>query len=141
MSVADQQPPTVVRGARRGIYLALGLCFVGLAVLGVLLPVLPTTPFLLLASGCFLRSSPRLNAWLRRSRLFGPFLRDWEKHRAVRPRVKITAVGALVLAGGSSACFGQLSPPLLILLGVLILIGLVVVLRLPVIREEPEAAR
>src|SRR5947207_1871164 len=87
--------PLVVPGLRRLLYVAAGSFFVFLAVLGALLPVLPTTPFLLLASYFFLHSSPRLNAWLLRSRLFGPLLRDWQEHRAVRPRVKVTALSII----------------------------------------------
>lgn len=129
------KPPPVV-GFRRVLYVGLGLSFVGLAVLGVVLPVLPTTPFLLLASYFFVRSSPRLNAWLLRSRLFGGFLRDWQRHRAVRPRVKVTAVLILLAAVALSIVLGDLPWPLIVLLGVLASIGLVVILRLPVLRGD-----
>jgi uncharacterized membrane protein YbaN (DUF454 family) len=129
--------PPVARGARRLLYVALGMFFVGLAVLGVVLPVLPTTPFLLLASYFFVRSSPRLHGWLLRSRLFGGFLHDWQRHRAVRPRVKVVAVAVLVAAVSASALLADLSLPLLIGLFALGSLGLVVVLRLPVLREDP----
>lgn len=128
--------PQVRTGWSRGLYVGLGCFFVGLGILGALLPLLPTTPFLLLASGCFVRSSPGLNRRLLQSRLFGPFLSDWQRHRGVRPRVKVTALTALVLAVGGSAASGRLSTPLLVLLLVLGAIGLVVVLRLPVIRPS-----
>ena len=76
----------------RILLMAAGWAFVGLAALGAFLPLLPTTPFVLLASSCFIRSSPRARKWLYESRLFGPALRDWEEHRAVRRPVKILAV-------------------------------------------------
>lgn len=129
------RPTHMVTGVWRVLYAALGLFFVGMAVLGAILPVLPTTPFLLLASYFFVRSSPRLNRWLLRSRLFGPFLRDWQQHRAVRPRVKFTALAVIPVTLSASAYFGNLSWPLIAMLAVLGLIGLVVVIRLPVIRE------
>lgn len=135
----NDQPDTPApqkKGWSRKLYVGLGCFFVVLGVLGALLPLLPTTPFLLLASSCFVRSSPALNRRLLESRLFGPFLRDWQKHRGVRPRVKRTAIAAVVLAVGLSATFGQLSTPLLTLLLILGGIGLTVVIRLPVVRPE-----
>lgn len=86
------ESPRQRTGLTRWVYMGLGLCSVGLAGLGVLLPGLPTTPFVLLAAFFFVRSSPRLHAWLVRSRLFGPFLRDWQRHRGVRLSVKILAI-------------------------------------------------
>ena len=82
----------MARDWKRPIYFAAGCLFVGLAALGLALPLLPTTPFLLLASSCFIRSSPRAQRWLLNSRLFGPMIRDWHHHRAVRRPVKWLAV-------------------------------------------------
>lgn len=127
--------PHAARGLRRALYVALGLFFVGLAILGVMLPVLPTTPFLLLASYFFVRSSDRLHNWLLRSRLFGQLLRDWQKHRGVRPRVKLVALVLLIVAVAASAVFGRLPWYLVVLLIGLGSVGAFVVLRLPVIRE------
>lgn len=126
-------PPTAP-GPRRAVFLTLGWLFVGLAFLGALLPVLPTTPFLLLACGCFARSSPAANRWLLRSPLFGPLLLDWQRHRGVRPHVKWTAVVTIVVVGAASIIWGGLSAPLLALVVALLLVGLVVVLRLPLVR-------
>jgi uncharacterized membrane protein YbaN (DUF454 family) len=132
--------PPAARGVRRALYVALGLFFVGLAVLGAVLPVLPTTPFLLLASYFFVRSSDRLHHWLLRSRLFGPLLRDWQKHRAVRPRVKAVALALLACAVLASAVFGRLPWHLVVMLLALASVGAAVVLRLPVLREHAEVA-
>jgi uncharacterized membrane protein YbaN (DUF454 family) len=121
---------------QRGVFVVLGLFFVGLGVLGAFLPVLPTTPFVLLASACFIRSSPALNRWLLRSRLFGPFLRDWHRHRGVRLHVKIIAVSVLAAVVAGSLLLGDLSLWLQIVLIGLALVGLIVVLRLPLIRDR-----
>ena len=129
--------PPAFHGFRGIAYLALGCACVGLAAVGAVLPVLPTTPFLLLASFCFVRSSPRLHGWLLRSPLFGPVLRDWHQHRGVRPRVKVRAAAVLVTAVAASLAWGNLTGPALLLLLVLAAVGLGVVLRLPVIRDEP----
>jgi hypothetical protein len=132
----DGPPSKPVTGLRRTLYAGVGLGFVALAVLGAMLPVLPSTPFVLLASYFFVRSSPRLHSWLLRSRLFGGMLRDWQKHRAVRPRVVGISLAMLTLAVGSSAAFGRLPGYLMATLVLLALAGAIVVLRLPVIRDR-----
>jgi uncharacterized membrane protein YbaN (DUF454 family) len=130
--------PKHLTGLRRWVYVALGLFFVNLAVLGVFLPILPTTPFLLLAAFFFARSSARLHRWLLRSRLFGPMIQDWQKHRGVRPRVKVVALSLMPLVVFSSAYFGRLPWYLVVLLITLAGVGAVVVLRLPTVRDVPQ---
>jgi uncharacterized membrane protein YbaN (DUF454 family) len=106
------QPPDArpVGTLGRWLFLALGLICLGLAYLGWLLPGLPCTPFVLLASLCFGKSSPRLQRWLLNNRLFGLYLRDFQERRGMRFRMKIRAtifivlvvslsVGTLVYAG------------------------------------------
>lgn len=66
-----------------------------LGILGLFLPVLPTTPFVLLAALCWARASPRFHARLHGHRLFGPILRDWENRRAVPRRAKYLAFGMM----------------------------------------------
>src|SRR5690606_32792237 len=87
----------------RGLWIALALLALALAVLGVLVPGLPTTPFVLLAAYAAARGSQRLHAWLHAHRLFGPLLHDWERYGAVSRRAKRMALAtmaacALVLA-------------------------------------------
>ena len=84
------------QGPLRWAYWALGWLFVGLAALGTVLPVLPTTPLLLVAAWAFARSSPRLAAWLRGHRRFGPLLRDWEDGQRIPLWAKIA--GSTVMA-------------------------------------------
>lgn len=87
---------TPATGAIRWLYLALAIVCIGLGTLGIVIPGLPTTPFLLLAAWAAARSSPRLHAWLFNHRWFGPPLRNWAAERAIATRVKLVAVGLLV---------------------------------------------
>lgn len=72
----------------RGLYVAAGLGCVGLGVIGIFLPLLPTTPFLLLAAACFARSSPRFYGWLLGHPRLGPPIRAWREHRRLPARAK-----------------------------------------------------
>lgn len=73
----------------RLLWLALGLSAVALGALGTVLPLLPTTPFMLLAAFAFARSSQRLHDWLLAHRIFGPLIHDWRAHGAISRRAKI----------------------------------------------------
>lgn len=122
--------PIAVSPLRRRLHFVLGLVFTALGALGVVLPILPTTPFLLLASYGFARSSPRLQAWLRRSPVFGKFLDDWDRARGVRRHVKVVAVLMVVAAVVLALSRAQMAPWMQILLVALALCGIAVVLRL-----------
>lgn len=94
---AESPPrPTVARGLKRVLLQALAAVALVLAVLGVVLPGLPTTPFVLLAAWAAARSSPRLAAWLERHRLFGPMIRDWQAGGRVSRRAKWSATLAML---------------------------------------------
>lgn len=94
---------------KRYIYIALGWFFVSIAVLGIFLPLLPTTPFLLLASSFFMKGSTRFYNWLTLHPTFGPIILDWNLHRSVSKKVKQKAI-ILIIA---SFCFSIWLVPLL----------------------------
>lgn len=75
----------------RQLYIVIGVLFVGLGFVGVFLPVLPTTPFLIIAVWAFSKGSPRLERWLLQHPKFGPLLRDWRVHRVIPLRAKLFA--------------------------------------------------
>lgn len=72
-----------------------GFLSVGLAVLGIFLPLLPTTPLLLLAAACFMRTSPRFYTWLINHKLFGSYIRNYFEHKAVSLPAKRVMLGLL----------------------------------------------
>ena len=82
----------------RYLLIALGFTAVGLAVVGILVPILPTTPFLLLAAFLFGRSSPRFYRWLHTNRWFGAYLTNYRAGRGLPLREKVLTIGALWLA-------------------------------------------
>ncbi|MFV0284048.1 MAG: YbaN family protein [Castellaniella sp.] len=72
----------------RALLTFLGSLSLALGVLGIFLPLLPTTPFLLLAAFCFLRGSPRMHAWLMSHHILGPYIRDFQTGRGIPLRSK-----------------------------------------------------
>jgi len=80
---------------RRAAYVAVGILAVALGVIGIFVPLLPTTPFLLLASACFLRGSDRLHRWLLSHGRLGGYIRAFEEGRGIPRRAKIVAIGML----------------------------------------------
>ncbi|OGW41980.1 MAG: hypothetical protein A2132_04160 [Nitrospirae bacterium RBG_16_43_11] len=86
----------------RLLLISLGLFFVGLAVLGIVLPVLPTTPFLLLALACFAKSSKKLHDWLLRNKTFGPLIKQWHETRSMTRKTKVYALISVFVVGGTS---------------------------------------
>tara|TARA_R110001583_G_scaffold305_8_gene2776 strand:- start:11876 stop:12322 length:447 start_codon:yes stop_codon:yes gene_type:complete len=75
-----------------------GLLFVGLAILGVVLPILPTTPFLLVAAACFAKSSPRMQKKLLANKTFGPLIHEWQQHRCIPRKAKRVALLTMILS-------------------------------------------
>lgn len=76
----------------KAIYIFLGGLSLGLGVAGIFLPLLPTTPFLLLSAALWLRSSPRLYQWLLNHKRLGPYISDFLEHKAIPLRVKVISV-------------------------------------------------
>lgn len=81
----------------RWLYTVIGLLFVALATAGVVLPILPTTPFLIVAGACFAKSSPRLHRWLLNNPTFGPLIYHWQTTRSIPRKAKRIAIVSIVL--------------------------------------------
>lgn len=118
-------------------YLLGGLLAVGMAYLGAILPGLPTTPWVLLASYCFARSSPRLQRWLRRTPVFSGLIHDWERHRGIRRPIKVVSVCLVVAVVSASIVFGPLPVWLKWVIGGLAAVGIsVIVFVVPTVQPQ-----
>ncbi|MBO9399435.1 YbaN family protein [Shimia sp. R9_3] len=98
----------------RAIWLICGLICVAFALVGVVLPLLPTVPFLLLAAFCFARSSQKLHNWLLSHKLFGPMIDDWHRNGAIRPSAKRAATLSIMLVFAISLALGVKTTVLII---------------------------
>lgn len=121
---------------RQILLIAAGTLSVSLGVLGIFLPLLPTTPFLLLAAYCYARSSPRLLDWLLTNRWFGAYIRNYREGRGIPMREKVLTLSLLWLTIAATTSLVLDSWPLRLLL-VAIAAGVTVhVLRVKTFRGE-----
>ncbi|MEZ5619328.1 MAG: YbaN family protein [Rhodocyclaceae bacterium] len=91
--------------AMRLLFVVLGTLFLLLGIAGAFLPVLPTTPFVLLAAGCYARASSRFYNWLLNNRAFGPAILEWRRYRSIPWRTKMTAIALMSVTLGISIVF------------------------------------
>lgn len=124
----------VPRGLTWGVKILAASSFV-LALVGVVLPGIPTVPFVLLTSYFLTRSSPKLSQRLLDSRIFGPTLRDWHEQRGIRRRTKVVALAVMFGVVMTSVLWGNLPVPLLTVVVLFVLIGMLVMIRLPTIED------
>lgn len=92
------------RAVRATLWVAGTVC-VALGILGVFLPVLPATPFMLLAAACYARASPRFYNWLLNNRTFGPTIREWRRYRSIPWRTKWFAITLMSVTLAASIVF------------------------------------
>ena len=111
----------------RLLFVALGSLLVLIAVAGLFVPLLPSTPFILLAAACYARASRRFYNWLLNTRAFGPAILEWRLHRSIPFRVKLIAIGLMALTLSVSVLAFVKEPWLqlaLALFGMLLALGL-----------------
>lgn len=88
-------PRKPVRTLLNWVLIAAGFLSIALGVIGIFLPLLPTTPFLLLAAFCFSKGSERWHSWLLSQPHLGKAIRDWNEHGVIRPRVKVVCISMM----------------------------------------------
>jgi len=125
-SVTEEGSPRV-----RLLYKVLGFAFVGLGVLGAFLPLLPTTPFLLVALWAFSRSSRRFHHWLYTHPRFGARLQEWHEHGIVPVKVKVSAISAMLVSLALMVFVAHAKWYVLVTSGAFMLVGATYVLSRP----------
>jgi len=129
-------PRVAASRVARYSYIAAGSALVGIGIVGIFLPLLPTTIFFLLAAGCYSRSSPGAYRWLTTNRYFGSYLRNYQEHRGATVGAKLSSLVALWL--GIGAADYLLALPLwveILLLGIAVGVS-IHLLRLRTIRDQ-----
>jgi len=86
------------KALNRYLLISLGWLCVILGAIGAFLPILPTTPFLILALACFSKSSPRFHKMLLNNKWFGPILQEWEKNKTVSRHIKLRAMALVIIS-------------------------------------------
>lgn len=108
----DSRSPDNRRAERviRALWVTLGAISLALGIIGIFLPLLPTTPFVLLAAACFARGSERFHGWLLSHPRFGPLVHDWQTHRAIPLRAKWLALSMMWVSMGTTAWLLRAKP-------------------------------
>ena len=119
---------------KRQLLIAIGTICVAIGVIGIFIPILPTTPFLLLAAACYIRSSPRFYHWLMNNRWFGTYIRNYIEGRGIPVKVKLFTIALLWAAIGISIWLVAN----LIVTVILLVIAAAVTLHIILIRAKPK---
>lgn len=120
---------------KKHLYLFLGWLFLIIGIIGIFLPILPTTPFALLAAYFFQRSSKRLHNWLLQQPILGPAIQDWDDNKIIRPKAKILAV-SFIIVGISYPIFFKIIP-----IELKVIIGVVATVVISYILSRPSYAK
>lgn len=122
---------------KKTLYNIAGTVALLLGIMGIFLPLLPTTPFILLASACYMRGSDRMHHWLMNQRHLGPYLRSYQQGRGVPLRVKIVALATMWTSLTVSIWFVPLPWVRIVLVGIGVSVTFYLLYRLPTLSEEP----
>jgi len=119
----------MIKRALKTLYFAIGLIATGLGIIGIFLPVMPTTPFLLLALWAFGKSSPRLQQWLYQHPRYGKTLREWSEYGVIARRIKCIAIGTMIVSVPIAYIVSQSLLALSIHAPIIVLVSLFIVSR------------
>lgn len=114
--------------------MSVGYIFLGLAIVGTFLPVMPTVPFALVAAFCFKEGSPKVYKWIISFPKFGPAVQEWEEHKVIRTKNKILAISLMSIGIGTAVYNG---PVEIELKGIMIFTGLCVAIYIATRNSKP----
>ncbi|MFH1031797.1 MAG: YbaN family protein [Chloroflexota bacterium] len=120
---------------KKKVLIGAGTLFTGLGIIGVFIPILPTTPFLLLAAACYLRSSERFYRWLINNRIFGVYVRNYIEGRGMPIKLRISTILLLWVSIGLTITYGVQNIALRI---VLIFVAIGVTAHIALIRKRAD---
>ena len=129
------EPDKGVDRLKRGLFIAAGTICLGVGAVGIFVPLLPTTPLLLLSAACYFRGSKRMHNWMLNNKWFGTYIRSYREGKGIPIRTKVSIVALLWIAIGYSAFLVNL----LIAQIILIVIGVIVsmhIVTLPTLRKS-----
>lgn len=121
---------------KRTLFVLVGTLFLAIGFVGIIIPVLPTTPLLLLAAACYLRGSEKLHRWMIENRIFGEFIRNYTEGRGIEPRQKVITLAFLWMTISFSALYLIERLPVRILLFLIATAVSVHILALPSLRGQ-----
>lgn len=130
-TIRERESLTRREHAVRAFWVTCGAVSLALGIVGIFLPLLPTTPFVLLAAACFARGSERFHHWLVTHERFGPLVRDWQAHRSIPLRAKCLALSMMWTSMGTTAWLMRARPIASITLIAIALAVTVWMVRLP----------
>jgi uncharacterized protein len=120
---------------KRGLLIAVGTVSLGFACLGIILPVLPTTPFLLLTAACYLRSSKRMHTWLLNNKIFGQYIKNYVEGKGISAKAKISTLTLMWIA----ISYALITAPVLVMQVALLVIASAVtvhIIRVPTYKQK-----
>jgi|TARA_B100001741_G_scaffold262190_1_gene226489 uncharacterized membrane protein YbaN (DUF454 family) len=122
---------------KKYLYISLGFIFVGLGFLGVVVPGIPTTPFILLAAWLFSKSSPKFEKWLLNHKIFGPLIINWKLYRGISKNSKIYAIITVIITFTTTVWFAfSYQIDILLVLGGMILCAFIYTRPVPPINKN-----
>ena len=132
-----QQASSILTQLKRVALTLLGTLFLVLGAIGIFVPILPTTPFLLLSAACYLRGSERMHKWLTTNRIFGTYIRNYKEGKGMSPKAKIFTLSLLWISIIASALF-IVSLVVVQVILIAVCIGVTIhLIRIPTYRTNP----